>query len=106
MNCFFPEIQFSKCLSEIKNGQGNIREYSNSKFIQIDENLKVGDKVTILSGIHIGDGAVIGANSVVTKDVPRAMIFAMAVLLIIVIAFGVYPDVVTNGISNFVGGIL
>ena len=30
---------------EIKNGQGNIREYSNSKFIYIDENLKVGDKV-------------------------------------------------------------
>ena len=34
------------------------------------------------------------------------MIFAMGILLIIVIAFGVYPDVVTNGISNFVGGIL
>ena len=40
------------------------------------------------------------------KEVPRAMIFAMGILLIIVIAFGVYPDVVTNGISNFVGGIL
>ena len=40
------------------------------------------------------------------KQVPKTMIFAMAILLIIVVLFGVYPDVVTNGISNFVGGIL
>jgi energy-converting hydrogenase B subunit F len=39
-------------------------------------------------------------------EVPRAMIFAMGVLLIIVVCFGLFPDVVTNGISNFVGGIL
>ena len=43
---------------------------------------------------------------VVDKDVPRAMIFAMVVLLIIIIALGIFPDVVTNGISNFVGGML
>ena len=29
----------------------------------------IGDKVTILSGVTIGKGAIIGANSVVTKDV-------------------------------------
>ena len=40
------------------------------------------------------------------KEVPRAMIFTMAILLIIVVLFGVYPDLVTSGISNFVGGIL
>ena len=40
------------------------------------------------------------------KDVPRAMIFAMGILLILVIALGLFPDVVVNGISNFVGGIL
>jgi hypothetical protein len=27
-------------------------------------------------------------------------------LLIIVILLGIFPDIVTNGISNFVGGIL
>lgn len=36
----------------------------------IGKNVWVGDKATILSGVCIGDGAVIGANSVVTKDVP------------------------------------
>lgn len=28
------------------------------------------DKATILPGVSIGDGSVIGANAVVTKDVP------------------------------------
>lgn len=29
----------------------------------------IGENVTILPGIHIGDGAIIGANSVVSKNV-------------------------------------
>ena len=36
----------------------------------IGDNVWIGDKATILPGVKIGDGAVIGANSVVTKDVP------------------------------------
>jgi energy-converting hydrogenase B subunit F len=40
------------------------------------------------------------------KEVPRAMILAMGVLLVIVILLGIFPDIVTSGISNFVGGIL
>ena len=34
------------------------------------------------------------------------MVFAMGILLIIIILLGMFPDVVTNGISSFVGGIL
>ena len=30
----------------------------------------IGQDATILPGVHIGDGAIIGANSVVAKDVP------------------------------------
>lgn len=30
----------------------------------------IGQNVTVLPGVHIGDGAIIGANSVVAKDVP------------------------------------
>lgn len=29
------------------------------------------DRVIILPGVHVGDGCVIAAGSVVTKDVPR-----------------------------------
>ena len=30
----------------------------------------IGQNVTVMPGVHIGDGAIIAANSVVTKDVP------------------------------------
>jgi virginiamycin A acetyltransferase len=30
----------------------------------------IGQKVTVMPGIHIGDGAVIAANAVITKDIP------------------------------------
>lgn len=35
-----------------------------------------GQNVTVLPGIHIGDGAIIGANSVVAKDIPPYTIAA------------------------------
>lgn len=38
--------------------------------VHIGNNVWIGDKVSILSGVNIGDGAVIAANAVVTKDVP------------------------------------
>ena len=40
------------------------------------------------------------------KDVPRSMVLTMGILLIIIILLGIFPDVVTSGISNIVGGIL
>lgn len=36
----------------------------------IGRNVWIGDKATILPGVTIGEGAVIAANAVVTKDVP------------------------------------
>ena len=30
----------------------------------------IGQHVTVMPGVHIGDGAIIGANSVVAKDIP------------------------------------
>lgn len=44
--------------------------------ITIGKNVWIGDKVAILSGVTIGDGAIIGANSVVTTDVPAYSIVA------------------------------
>lgn len=44
--------------------------------IIIDSDVWIGCNVTILSGVHIGQGAIIGSCSVVTKDVPPYSIFA------------------------------
>ena len=44
--------------------------------IVLGEEVFIGAKAIILPGIHIGDGAVIGAGAVVTKDMPEWMICA------------------------------
>lgn len=46
-------------------------EYSDlkRKDIRIGNNVWIGDQVILLPGVRIGDGAIIGAGAVVTKDV-------------------------------------
>ena len=38
--------------------------------VVIGNNTWIGERVVILPGVHIGDNVVIGANTVVTKDIP------------------------------------
>lgn len=45
-------------------------------YIKIGDNVQIGMRALILPGVTIGDGAVIGANSVVTSDVPPYTIVA------------------------------
>ena len=40
----------------------------------IEDNVWIGERVCILSGVHIGKGAIIAANAVVTHDVPEGSI--------------------------------
>jgi len=42
----------------------------------IGNNVWIGEKATILAGVTIGQGSIIGANAVVTKDVPPFSIAA------------------------------
>lgn len=46
------------------------RPLSQDGVVIIGENVWIGDGVAVLAGARIGDGAIIGANSVVTGDVP------------------------------------
>ncbi|SHI53594.1 acyltransferase [Lutispora thermophila] len=46
------------------------REHEMTSPIYIEDNVWIGCNVTILKGVRIGDGAVIGAGSVVTRDIP------------------------------------
>lgn len=41
-----------------------------SKDVVIEDNVWLGESIMILGGVHIGEGAVIQAGSVVCKDVP------------------------------------
>ena len=46
------------------------------KPITIGDNCWIASNVTIVGGVHIGEGCVIGAGSVVTKDIPSYTIVA------------------------------
>lgn len=52
------------------------RRLSTEHTVTIEDNVLVGDNVCILPGVRIGFGAVIGANSVVTSDIPARTIVA------------------------------
>ncbi len=56
----------------------NIKDWSRvtTKFIRIGNKAWVGLNVIILKGVEIGEGAVVGAGSVVTKDVPAWTVVA------------------------------
>lgn len=47
-----------------------IRQIISKGPVFIEDNVWLGDKVTILPGVTIGKGSIIGANAVVTKNVP------------------------------------
>lgn len=49
---------------------GQKAEASTKGDIIIDDDVWIGERATIMSGVHIGQGAVIAAGSVVTHDVP------------------------------------
>lgn len=42
----------------------------------IGNDVRIGQNVTVLPGVHIGDGAIIGADSVVAKYIPQYTIAA------------------------------
>jgi acetyltransferase-like isoleucine patch superfamily enzyme len=46
------------------------------KPITIEDNVWLGVNAVVLKGVHIGRNSVIGANSVVTKDIPSGVIAA------------------------------
>lgn len=44
--------------------------------VMIGDNVWIGDKASILSGVTIGKGAIVACNAVVTKDVPPYSVVA------------------------------
>lgn len=48
----------------------NARSVKSDKSVILEDNVWLGESVTVLSGVRIGFGSIIGSNSVVTKDIP------------------------------------
>ena len=53
-----------------KIGSNGLKEGFTFKEITIGKNVWIGANSTVLQGVNIGDGAVVAAGAVVTKDVP------------------------------------
>ena len=76
---FSPNVYITDCDHEYRDislpvmDQGTVK--SNSK-VQIDDNAYIGINSVIVGNVKIGKGSVIGANSVVTHDVPPFCVVA------------------------------
>lgn len=60
-------------VSFVKKNEISTHKYIDKKklfFIEIENDVWIGANVTIMDGVKIGNGAVIGANSLVTKNIP------------------------------------
>lgn len=64
----------SPIFTERKNALGIVWTTKNffnpAKRVEIGNDVWIGERVIVLGGVHVGDGAVIGAGAIVTKDVP------------------------------------
>ena len=63
-------VSFSKAALDTEKIDSIILVYELYKNIIIEDNVWLGDRVIILGGIKIGEGAVIQAGSVVVEDIP------------------------------------
>lgn len=82
-NCLFAskiyvsDIVHGKYDNEVDNTSPEIPPDERKLFTKpviIEDNVWIGENVSILPGVHIGYGSVIGANSVVNKDIPALSI--------------------------------
>lgn len=58
------------------NPSNRINTSSEGKPIYIEDNVWIGLNAIVLPGVRIGQGSIIGANTVVSKDVPPMVVFA------------------------------
>jgi len=51
-----------------------LRQLAPGKAVLIERNVWLGDGVVVLPGVTIGEGTIVGANSVVSRDLPAGVI--------------------------------
>lgn len=71
--CYICAYNHNTKRTDIPMNQQGIGE---EREVVIGNDVWIGSRVTILPGVHIGNGVIIGASSVVTKDVPDYVVVA------------------------------
>lgn len=71
-------IHWSERANDVKDWYKGLKEWKNvdSRPITIGDKAWLGFNVIVLKGVNIGEGAIIGAGSIVTKDIPPFAIAA------------------------------
>lgn len=72
-DCVIADSDFHSTVIDLMSGK---RGAGMASPIIIDENVFIGTRSIILKGVHIGSSSVIGAGSLVTKDIPAGEIWA------------------------------
>jgi len=83
-----PEFANGSPEYELRCGQGDVPSFGGDVFI--DDEVWIGGHVTVLGGVRIGKGAVIGAHSLVTKVCPHLDFSAL-------LPQGINADIPTDG---------
>lgn len=67
---------YGEAVRELLDTAPNYRPLYSKGPVVIEDNVWIGEKASIMPGVHIGKGAIIAANSVVTHDVPAYAVVA------------------------------
>jgi acetyltransferase-like isoleucine patch superfamily enzyme len=67
---FGPEVYLTASDYETEPGEVVMRQRKRESDVVIGRGAWLGARVIVVAGVTVGDGAIVGAGSVVTKDVP------------------------------------
>lgn len=73
-NAFIAPGVCLACAGHAINAEQRAEGIGSSKPITLEDNVWIGANATVCGGVTIGEGTIIGAGSVVTKDIPPGVI--------------------------------
>ncbi len=75
-NAFIAPGVCISCAGHAFNAEQRAEGISSSKPITLEDNVWIGANAVICGGVTIGEGSIIGAGSVVTKNIPKGVVAA------------------------------
>jgi acetyltransferase-like isoleucine patch superfamily enzyme len=67
---FGPKVHINSANHNFKKGQLIREQYGEHADVEIGNDVWLGAHVVVLPGVKIGEGSVVGAGSIITKDIP------------------------------------